>query len=274
MIMVNKEEVNKNNDLGSPKEISQHEAFLRVFRENDIDSDNLKEELSTRLMPKGYFWPRFTDGKKVCIGDETDQDHYGYAKVNKVVVYDKDKVNLETATGQIIESFGSEDLVCYPNPRFFDCNKEEIAIGDMVYFTVDPLAGAKGKVIRFDGDNIGHVIVEVLQDGLPDYDKHRCGRKYQMYPGYLSKQPPTFEVESGERIAYDRNNSLLHIGDEVFIEREEGIFTITDILIGSNRVAVECESETKDGWSTTALYNSQALARVIPGKDNPFKSNV
>lgn len=274
MIMANKEEVNKNNDLGSPKEISQLEVFLRFFRENDIDPDNLKEELSTRLMPKGYFWPRFTDGKKVCIGDETDQDHYGYAKVNKVAICDKNRVKLETATGQVIESFGSEDLVCYPNPHFLDCNKEEIAIGDMVYITVCPLAGAKGKVVRFDGDNIGHVIVEVEEENLPEYAKGSGPHKYQMDPRYLSKQPPTREIESGERIAYDHDDVVLHIGDRVFIEREEGIFTITDILIGSNRVMVECKSETKNGWSTTALYNSQTLARVIPGKDNPFKSNV
>ena len=102
-------------------------------------ADDFEEEISKRLMPAGYEWPRFEDGELVRIGDEIDFEKgcgevnaVKFMRVNRFVIhtYDEDDEPIEL-------HYIPGERVKRPAPKVLDADAAEISVGDEVYGTRD-----------------------------------------------------------------------------------------------------------------------------------------
>ena len=133
-------------------------------------ADDFEEEISKRLMPAGYEWPRFEDGEPVRFGDEFADGLGNTRKCQSIELLGGDDGVCDAAI-----RWGEHDdeflLVCVwqgervkrPAPKVLDADGVEIRQGDTVWFADGSLEDYGPHIAESVNANPGLLRIETIK---------------------------------------------------------------------------------------------------------------
>ena len=260
---------------------------------DDLDEDELRAELLSRLMPEGMEWPRFEDGEPVKLAASVEDDDGDEAEVAYITFHE---VHVELGMFNGAETYpvpiDHGERVNRPAPKVLDADGVSIHEGDTVWLTdgrgpwkVSRIVCADRLRVICDDEGNGHLNV------FPESITHRApvlaadgeplevgqtvwsvndGREYKVV---IVDQPVQFDttsikVDDGRAAGgvWVRPDNLTHqrpVLDAEGVPIREGD-TVWDVETG-----IEFEVSKVDGCAVTmsnGAYYSSAFPRYCPSK--------
>lgn len=205
----------------------------------------IREELDKRLMPPGMEWPRFEDGKKVCIGDEF-MGKDGKTYTVKEVQF----------TGKCFFLYD----YCDHKPQFNGFYGERVKRPKRDSIGADGLPIKKGETV-WHKDGRGPWTVEVVH---ADTDQVTCLEKINVSGTYpplmLTHTKPAIgadglPIKSGETVYHYKCGARYTVGEpaeiEIFDISSDGFYVTTDdgfrFKIGA-KYLTHTKPELPDSW--------------------------
>lgn len=138
----NKEVRRENEDLRARLDEA---GKLHLPTEEELETAYSMAVLNNRLMPEGYYWPKYADGSPVLVGDTVGSDDDECIPIVSNIVFGEDGWGLEDEYNQTIQQGGNGDPVERPKlPDSWEKLEDDATADPFTWYSVTHV-GCKGE---------------------------------------------------------------------------------------------------------------------------------